>query len=243
MRAALAALLTLVAVAAAVAIAMGRESAPAPRNSTAPPSPLATADPADTARSDPEVARGRVDRDYRVDRRLVRVSGLVLPIEGAVLPTDPELLPNAERAYRGGWHEGIDFPAKAGTPVRAVANGVVLRIDRDFTDWPQADEQAALDEAARLGYTPEATLDRIRGRQVWIDHGGGVVSRYAHLSSVAALSVGDAVQAAEVIGAVGSSGYPEGGPHLHLEIRVGPGYLGDGLSGDRLQSAIAAAFD
>ncbi len=160
-----------------------------------------------------------------------------------MLPTDPELLPNAERSYRAGWHEGIDFPARAGTPVRAVASGVVVRVDRDFTDWPPADEEAAIDEAARLGYTPEATLDRIRGRQVWVDHGGGVVSRYAHLSSVADLAVGDLVRAGEVIGAVGSSGYPEGGPHLHLEIRVGSGYLGDGLSGERLQSAIAAAFD
>jgi len=94
-----------------------------------------------------------------------------------------------------------------------------------------------------LGYTPAATLDRIRGRQVWIDHGHGIVSRYAHLSAVADLAVGQEVEAATNVGAVGSSGYPEGGPHLHLEIRVGSSYLGDGLSGDALLAAVSEAFD
>jgi murein DD-endopeptidase MepM/ murein hydrolase activator NlpD len=70
-----------------------------------------------------------------------------------------------------------------------------------------------------------------------------VVSRYAHLSAVADLRVGDVVASGHVIGAVGSSGYPEGGPHLHLEVRVGSSYLGDGLAGDALTAAVTAAFD
>jgi len=69
------------------------------------------------------------------------------------------------------------------------------------------------------------------------------VSRYAHLSSVADLAVGDVVATGQVVGAVGSSGYPEGGPHLHLEVRVGSGYLGDGLTGEALTAAVTAAFD
>ncbi len=204
--------------------------------------PLATADPAMTARSDPAADHGRLSDDDRVDRRAVHVRGLLVPIEGAELPADAELLPNAERAYRAGWHEGIDFPAAAGTPVRAVAAGVIVRIDRAFTDWDADSERRALDEAARLGYTPSTALDLIRGRQVWIDHGRGVVSRYAHLSAVVELAPGDRVAAGTVVGAVGSSGHPEGGPHLHLEIRIGAGYLGDGLTGDALRAAIAAAF-
>ncbi|TMC57906.1 MAG: M23 family metallopeptidase, partial [Chloroflexi bacterium] len=116
-------------------------------------------------------------------------------------------------------------------------------VDRDFVDWDQSARDAALAEAVTLGYTPAATLDRIRGRQVWIDHGHGIVSRYAHLSAVADLAVGREVEAGTVVGAVGSSGYPEGGPHLHLEIRVGSSYLGDGLSADALLAAISAAFD
>ena len=205
--------------------------------------PLATADPASFTRVDPEMERGRVALDDRADRRIVTVRGLLPPIDGVALPDDPDLLPNAPRDYRGGWHEGIDFPAPAGTPVRTVANGMIVRIDHDFVDWDADKEQAALDAAVALGYTPASTLDLIRGRQVWIDHGHGVVTRYAHLSAVADLAVGDAVRAGDVVGAVGSSGYPEGGPHLHLEVRVGTSYLGDGLVGDALLAAITAAFD
>jgi murein DD-endopeptidase MepM/ murein hydrolase activator NlpD len=46
----------------------------------------------------------------------------------------------------------------------------------------------------------------------------------------------------QVIGAVGSSGYPEGGPHLHFEIRVGDDFYGDGLALSQLRYSIAAAF-
>ncbi|HEU5287161.1 MAG TPA: M23 family metallopeptidase [Candidatus Limnocylindria bacterium] len=221
--------------------------APAPRDTPAPvttptAAPFVTADPSVTARADPVAVGGRSGEDDRAVRRAVRVRGLLLPVDGVELPTDDELLPNAERAYRGGWHEGIDFPAPAGTPVRAVARGVVVRIDREFTDWPAESERAALAEATRLGYTPDVTLDLIRGRQVWIDHGGGIVSRYAHLDTVADLAVGARVERGTIVGTVGSSGYPEGGPHLHLEIRTGTSYLGDGLTGDALRAAVAAAF-
>ena len=203
----------------------------------------ATADPSVTTRVAPKEADGRIAVDDRVDRARHVASGLALPIDGAALPTDVELLPNAPRDYRAGWHEGIDFPAPRGTPVRAVAAGTVTRADREFADWSREDEETALFDAVELGYTPSATLDRIRGRQVWIDHGDGIVSRYAHLADVADVVVGQTVSAGAVVGHVGSSGYPEGGPHLHLEIRMGSSYLGDGLTGDALVSAIDGAFD
>jgi murein DD-endopeptidase MepM/ murein hydrolase activator NlpD len=123
-----------------------------------------------------------------------------------------------------------------------VAAGTIVRIDHEFVDWSNEQKDAALEEAVLLGYTPSATLDRIRGRQVWIDHGGGIVSRYAHLSAVADLPVGAVVEPGQVVGLVGSSGYPEGGPHLHLEVRTGASYLGDGLVGEALIAAIVAAF-
>lgn len=202
----------------------------------------ATADPSDASRVVPQTAAGRVTLDDRVERRHPFVRGLAIPIEGAALPTDPELLANAPREFRAGWHEGIDFPAPRGTPVHSVAAGTIVRIDRDFQDWAPEAKDIALDEAVRLGYSPSATLDRIRGRQVWIDHGNAIVSRYAHLSGVADLEVGVVVERGTVVGLVGSSGYPEGGPHLHLEIRIGTSYLGDGLEGDALTLATAAAF-
>ena len=230
---------------AAALVLIATTGMPAPAASAPQQTPAmvyATADPAVTARVVPEEAYGRVAPDDRPDRMRRVVSGLALPMDGATLPTDAELLPNAPRDFRAGWHEGIDFPAARGTAVHAVAAGTVTRVDRDFTDWSAEDEELALAGAVELGYTPSSTLDRIRGRQVWVDHGGGIVSRYAHLDAVADLAVGQVIAAGTVVGAVGSTGYPEGGPHLHVEIRMGTSYLGDGLTGDALVTAIDRAF-
>lgn len=196
--------------------------------------PLHTADPrpvAPTEAPPSRVARPRVTGMFRV------------PIAGAALPEDPDVLPGSERAYRTGVHEGIDFAAAAGTPAVAAAAGTVARADHEYVEWTDAERERALDEARLLGYTPERTLDRIRGRQVWIDHGRGVVTRYAHLESTeAGLRVGDAVAEGTVIGAVGSSGLPASGPHLHFEVRLGESYLGEGLRDRELARAIRAAF-
>lgn len=228
---------------AIAAFAAAPASAPAPASTASTAFVYATADPNDASRVVPQAAGGRIPLDERIDRRHRVVRGLAVPIDGAPVPADLELLPNAPRDFRAGWHEGIDFPAASGTAVRAVAAGTIVRIDREFQEWAGEARDAALADAVRLGYTSAATLDRIRGRQVWIDHGNGIVSRYAHLSAVAGLAVGAAVARGAVVGSVGSSGYPEGGPHLHLEIRVGTSYLGDGQGGDALSQAIAAAFD
>ena len=176
-------------------------------------------------------------------RAFTRLRGVfALPIEGADIPDDPELLPGAPRDYRGGIHEGIDFPAPIGTPVLAAASGTVTRVDVSSLDWTRQEQDSALFEAVALGYTPAATLDRIRGRQVWIDHGKGLVTRYGHLSAVEPLVVGQQIDAGSVIGEVGSSGYPQGGPHLHFEVRVGDDFYGDGLSGQTLVRAVSRLF-
>jgi murein DD-endopeptidase MepM/ murein hydrolase activator NlpD len=191
----------------------------------------------------PAVATTPPDVGERGARSYVRVWGMfALPIEGGDIPQDPELLPGALRDYRGGIHEGIDFPAPDGTPVLAAASGTVARVDVSFLDWNREQQEIALYEALTLGYTPAATLDRIRGRQVWIDHGKGVITRYAHLSAVEPLVVGQKIEAGALIGQVGSSGYPQGGPHLHLEVRVGDDFYGDGLSGDELVRAVSRLF-
>lgn len=173
--------------------------------------------------------------------REVAVSGLCVPVD-APLSTRLELLPGAPREYRSGVHEGIDFPAPAGAPVRAAAAGTIVRIDREYAEWSERERAAALAAAARLGATPSETLDRIRGRQVWIDHGDGIVTRYAHLESVADLGVGDRLEAGAVVGAVGASGLPEGGAHLHFEIRVDDQYLGEDLAPDEILYVLARAF-
>jgi murein DD-endopeptidase MepM/ murein hydrolase activator NlpD len=191
----------------------------------------------------PAIATAQPDVVERAARANSRLHGLFLvPIEGAVAPEDPELMPGAPRDYRAGMHEGIDFPAPAGTPVLAAAAGTVVRVDASFLDWDRQQQELALYDAVVLGYTPAATLDRVRGRQVWIDHGKGVVTRYAHLSAVEPLALGQKVEAGTPIGAVGSSGYPQGGPHLHFEVRVGDDFYGAGLSGDALARAVSRLF-
>jgi murein DD-endopeptidase MepM/ murein hydrolase activator NlpD len=176
-------------------------------------------------------------------RAFTRLRGIfALPIEGGEIPYGLELLPGAPRDYRAGIHEGIDFPAPIGTPVLAAASGVITRVDVSFLDWTREEQDTALSDAITLGYTPAATLDRIRGRQVWIDHGKGLVTRYAHLSAVEPLVVGQKIEAGAPIGVVGSSGYPQGGPHLHFEVRVDEDFYGDGLSDDVLVRAVSRLF-
>jgi len=126
--------------------------------------------------------------------------------------------------------------------VLAAASGTVARVDTSFLDWTREQQEIALYDALTVGYTSAATLDRIRGRQVWIDHGKGVITRYAHLSAVEPLVVGDKIEAGALIGEVGSSGYPQGGPHLQFEVRVGDDFYGDGLSGADLVRAVSRLF-
>jgi murein DD-endopeptidase MepM/ murein hydrolase activator NlpD len=179
-------------------------------------------------------------RPERAHPRLV--FGFIVPVGSFEVPREEQYLPNSPRDYRAGYHEGIDFPVKAGIPVLAAKAGTIVRIDSAYREWSVADQQAAFDGAHAAGFTPAATLDRLRGRQVWIDHGGDIVTRYAHLASVTPLQVGDVVTQGQVIGTVGSSGYPAGGPHLHFEIRIGEDFYGDGLPIPQLRYAIAAAF-
>jgi len=169
--------------------------------------------------------------------------GMVMPIAGACLPDLPSLWPGAPRPYRHGIHEGVDFypghscvPIGRGTPVRAAAAGVVVRADHDYRPLTAEELSELLSRTAAQGYTDPQALDRFRGRQVWIDHGGGVVTRYAHLDAIApGIEVGTPVEQGQVIGYVGNTGTPEEvtAPdtefHLHFEIRVGDVYLGQGL--------------
>ena len=224
---AIAAVIALVVIAALASAArsgqLGLSTAPTPTPRVwAWPSPGPTDEP---ARSHPQL-----------------LSGFIVPLGGIDVPSEEQYLPNSPRAYRAGYHEGIDFPVPKGTPVLAAKAGTVSRVDSSFVDWSAEEAQAAFDAAQALGYTPAQTLDRLRGRQVWIDHGGGVVTRYAHLSAVEPVRIGDLVMQGQPVGAVGSSGFPEGGPHLHFEIRVGDDFYGDGLPLSQLRYVLSAAF-
>lgn len=88
------------------------------------------------------------------------------------------------------YHEGVDFPAEHGTPIVAAASGKVIT-----AEW-----------------------HREYGRMIELDHGNGLVSRYAHASSLA-VREGDLVVRGQQIAAVGSTGRSTG-PHLHFEVRL-----------------------
>ncbi|MBQ7703756.1 MAG: peptidoglycan DD-metalloendopeptidase family protein [Firmicutes bacterium] len=90
----------------------------------------------------------------------------------------------------GRMHEGIDIGASTGTPIMASDGGTVIT-----AGW-------------NGGY----------GLCVDIDHGGGVMTRYGHCSSIY-VSVGEKVFQGQTIAAVGSTGWSTG-PHCHFEIRI-----------------------
>jgi hypothetical protein len=143
-----------------------------------------------------------------------RLSGFRMPIVGSKLPDLQTLLPGAPRAYRNGVHQGFDFmpghvgvPTGYSAPAVAAKDGVILRADIDYTELTPAEYQTAIATAQGAGTTPPDVLDQLRGRQVWINHGAGVISRYAHLSGVAAgIVAGHRVAAGDIIGFVGNSG-------------------------------------
>jgi len=100
----------------------------------------------------------------------------------------------ARRSYNEGpfrtYHEGVDFSAYGGTPVYAAAVGKVVL----------AEELA------------------VRGGSIIIDHGLGIYTGHYHLSKVLA-QTGQQVEAGELLGEVGSSGFSAGN-HLHWDLLV-----------------------
>ncbi|MEU8183342.1 M23 family metallopeptidase [Micromonospora sp. NPDC049047] len=106
-------------------------------------------------------------------------------------------MPGAEvtSCYGQRWgtlHAGIDLALPSGTPIRAAAAGTVT----------QAGDAAD-------GY----------GNSVFIDHGTGYLTHYAHQSRIA-VTVGQKVKAGQIIGYEGATGDATG-PHLHFEVHQG----------------------
>jgi murein DD-endopeptidase MepM/ murein hydrolase activator NlpD len=94
--------------------------------------------------------------------------------------------------FTGGarFHSGVDIKARSGDTVGASQPGIV-----EFAGW-------------YYGY----------GNMIIINHGGGVTTRYAHLSSFAT-EVGTRVERGQIIARAGSTGRATS-PHLHYEVRV-----------------------
>ena len=91
---------------------------------------------------------------------------------------------------RAALHTGLDFPADTGTPILAAAGGMVVTTE------------------THAAY----------GNLVEIDHGNGLLTRYAHASKVM-VKTGDLVKRGQLVAQVGNSGRSTG-PHLHFEVLV-----------------------
>ncbi|GAB7106114.1 hypothetical protein JCM4814A_44280 [Streptomyces phaeofaciens JCM 4814] len=100
-------------------------------------------------------------------------------------------------SWSKGYHTGVDFPVPTGTSVKAVGAGTVVS-----AGW-----------GGSFGY------------QVVIRHADGRYTQYAHLSAISVRD-GQSVSGGQRIGRSGSTGNSTG-PHLHFEVRTGPGFGSD----------------
>jgi murein DD-endopeptidase MepM/ murein hydrolase activator NlpD len=135
---------------------------------------------------------GRLEEDMRAYEAVLRERGYtptIWPVNGTL-----EGGFGGRRNPFGGpgyeFHSGQDIEAPWGAPVIAGASGKVI-----FVGWQN-------------GY----------GQLVVVDHGGGLTTRYGHLSQID-VELDQVVSRGELLGKVGSTGRSTG-PHLHYEVRI-----------------------
>jgi murein DD-endopeptidase MepM/ murein hydrolase activator NlpD len=107
----------------------------------------------------------------------------------------------------------IDLSSGFGVRTDPFTRGLAMHTGLDFRA-----EYGAWVRAAGAGRVVVAEFSGAYGNMVEIEHVGGVMSRYAHLSSIA-VTVGQEVKAGAALGRVGSTGRSTG-PHLHYETRL-----------------------
>lgn len=185
------------------------------------------------------------------------MSVLESPIRGANVDTIPSHLPGAKRSYRNGVHEGLDWygystgvPINRGTEVFAMGDGIVIRADHKYNRYSSKEERnSELQIADVTGFTPTYILDRLRGRQVWIQYENGLQARFAHLDRISTnLRVGDTVTADTLVGYVGNSGTSgdvngdNTELHLHLDLLYKGELFWKGLSQDEIKKVLTEVF-
>jgi murein DD-endopeptidase MepM/ murein hydrolase activator NlpD len=120
-------------------------------------------------------------------------------LQALMVPSSPPLEVGASSGFgfradpftgRAALHTGLDFPAETGTPIQAAAGGIVVT------------------KESHPAY----------GNMLEVDHGNGLITRYAHCSSID-VEVGALVRRGQVVAKVGNTGRSTG-PHLHFEVLV-----------------------
>jgi len=175
---------------------------PSARNGKSPPEPSGAAGgPLLPPRSESSSPLGAIDAQLgRVEQQIASVANAAAEQSLALMRLPTRLpIPGAELtstfgnridpfAHSHAFHAGLDFAARAGTPIASAAGGVVAfaGFKRDF------------------------------GWVVEIDHGNGLATRYAHASQLL-VHAGDVVVPGDRIAMVGSSGRSTGA-HLHFEV-------------------------
>ena len=185
---------------------------------------------------------------------------LQLPCDNILVPKRTMRLPNAPRDYRNGTHRGIDFFANWGTPVKAVAAGIVIRADHGYEEIPATFRVNMLDASAKVGNTPSDIFNSVLlGQALFLDHGFDlipgfrVITIYAHLSHIDKNIIpGAVIKAGAVIGKSGNSGTREStvglkdGAHLHWEMILQKGkkeiYLGKDVPNPQLYAMLRRIF-
>lgn len=131
---------------------------------------------------------GVLDSLFTLDNAKKKLIPTMLPVAGGWYSSNYGWRIDPFNGQRA-FHEGIDFMAERGTPITAAAGGVVVYSD----------------------FHPQY------GNMIEIDHGNGLITRYAHASK-RLVKVGDVVLSGAKIAEVGMTGRATG-THLHFEVR------------------------
>lgn len=115
------------------------------------------------------------------------------PVDGPI--TSPYGMRKDPHTGKQKMHKGVDFGVPVGTAVKATSGGTVVRAGWENPNNP------------KQGW----------GRVVFVDHGNGRTSVYAHLDSIS-VKPGDKIEKGHVVGNSGNSGSSTA-PHLHYEER------------------------
>jgi murein DD-endopeptidase MepM/ murein hydrolase activator NlpD len=113
-----------------------------------------------------------------------------------MIGTTHRVIPHAARDM-GPQKYAIDAAMPIGTPILAIRDGLVVRVEESFVDGDNV-------------YLHE--------NYIFVEHDDGTVARYVHLTNGGAVfGVGDRVRQAEIVGYSGHTGNSSG-PHLHLDV-------------------------